>query len=130
MNKFILTLFSLILFTPSIFSETVLYCSDEMVTGEKDKRIVKFQETRFTLKFNEDKSSFIDKSDPTYGDDVYSCTDFEDDEILHCINKEQNSMFTYSNLYKRYTWFKGSQFGYIYGSKDTNTLHFGKCEDF
>ena len=112
MNKFILTLFSLILFTPSVFSETVLYCVDESVTGFKsNKTIRKFEETRFTLRFNDVNSEFSVQDPSLRSIDTYSCKPYWEDggSVLTCTDKYQSSLFIYSGLHKKYTWFKGGE---------------------
>ncbi len=128
-----------------IHTTEVLYCTPlETVGFIKDKdtkqhRKGNFIETldRFSMSFTEGTYSDLVISDPvTNRKTSYNCRDESTYEVernsLHCQESTTIGPFTflYSVEVRKFTWFRGSLYGYPTDGDDHSTITIGTCENF
>ena len=131
-----------IIFPSGVYSSDTLYCLEEESTGfykeeNKEYEITDFILERFSIKFSDDSFSNLTISRDKKKEN-YTCTNEE--VFLGSVNKfslhcNENSdvapyLFLYSVEKKRFTYFRGSIFGYPLEGGDSTVLSIGSCDDF
>ena len=123
-------------FSTSLKAETVLFCQSKLATGFFNEggtwRQGRFQEQRFTLKFNDDFTKlkgFISGLDDRemecskpyklYPDEIY---------CVHLMGSHET--FLYHSKSKRFIASKITSTGWLVDGTDTDVIHAGTCKTF
>ena len=135
-----LSLFVLIMigppFSTSLKAETVLFCQSELATGFSNKggtwKQYRFQEERFTLKFNHDFTKlkgFIPVSDDREMECSKPYTLYPDE--IYCVHlMGAHETFLYDSKSKRFIASMITSTGWLVDGTDTDVIFAGTCKTF
>ena len=133
----------LLVFSNFISSTEVFYCTPLNTVGfVKDKdtkknRVGDFNTLeRFTMSFTSRDYSNLVINDPVEDRKVYyNCRDestYDERYNLYCKESSEIGPFTFlfSVEERKFTWFRGSLYGYPTDGTDSTTVSIGTCEEF
>jgi hypothetical protein len=133
----------LFVFSNFISSTEVLYCTPSDTVGffrDKETKEYRFSKfiplERFTMSFTSGDYSNLVLNDPVNVEKVkYICRDentYDKKNNLYCQEVTTVGAFTFlfSVEKRKFTWFRGSLYGYPTDGSDDTTISIGTCEDF